>query len=121
MTSVSLETTTVVSLDFDQGTYNVAAGDHGEKLIVPMPSNVMHIDTQRAMAVAPNDEPRTLDTFKRAVSDSMKGTPQRMQMSAMQSKPKPQKSMVEQVVTSTAFKQVARTAAREIVSDPATR
>jgi uncharacterized protein len=29
--------------------------------------------------------------------------------------PKPQKSMVEQVVTSTAFKQVARTAAREIV------
>ena len=58
-----------------------------------MPSNVMHIDTQRAMAVAPNDEPRTLDSFKRAVSDSMKGTPQRMQMSAMQSKPKPQKSI----------------------------
>src|SRR5436305_4115915 len=81
-------------LYFDQGTYNVAADEHGEKMIVPMPSNVMHIDTQRAMAVvAPNDEPRTLDSFKRAVSDSMKGTPQRMQMSAMQSKAKPQKSM----------------------------
>jgi len=80
-------------LYFDQGTYNVAAGAHGEKMIVPMPSNVMHIDTQRAMAVAPNDEPRTLDSFKQAVSDSMKGTPQRVQMSAMQSKAKPQKSL----------------------------
>lgn len=79
-------------LYFDQGTYNVAAGEHGEKMIVPMPSNVMHIDTQRAMAVAPADEPRTLDAFKRAVSDSMKGTPQRMQMSAMATKAKPQKS-----------------------------
>jgi hypothetical protein len=80
-------------LYFDQGTYNVAAGDHGEKIIVPMPSNVMHIDTQRAMAVAPNDEPRSLTSFKQAVSESMKGTPRRMQMSAMQSKAKPQKSI----------------------------
>jgi hypothetical protein len=81
-------------LYFDQGTYNVAAGEHGEKLIVPMPSNVMHIDTQRAMAVAPADEPRTLDAFKRAVSDSMNGTAKRMQMSAMSgTKAKPQKSI----------------------------
>jgi len=80
-------------LYFDQGTYNVAAGDHGEKMIVPMPSNVLHIDTQRAMAVAPNDEPRSLDSFKRAVSDSMKGTSQRMQMSAMNAKAKPQTSI----------------------------
>jgi hypothetical protein len=80
-------------LYFDQGTYDVATGAHGEKMIVPMPSNVMHIDTQRAMAVAPNDEPRTLDSFKRAVSDSMKGTPQRVQMSAMTTSSKPQKSV----------------------------
>jgi hypothetical protein len=59
-----------------------------------MPSNVMHIDTQRAMAVAPADEPRTLDEFKRAVSDSMSGTAKRMQMSATAaSKAKPQKSI----------------------------
>src|SRR5438067_7566420 len=46
-------------LYFDQGTYDVAAGDHGEKMIVPMPSNVMHIDTQRGMVLAaPADEPR---------------------------------------------------------------
>ncbi|MEA2166173.1 MAG: hypothetical protein QOK37_4300 [Thermoanaerobaculia bacterium] len=70
-------------LYFDQGTYNVAAGDHGEKLIVPMPSNVIHIDSQRAMAVAPADEPRTLSTFKQAVNESMRGTAKRMQMSAM--------------------------------------
>jgi hypothetical protein len=80
-------------LYFDQGTYNVAAGDHGEKIIVPMPSNVMHIDTQRAMAVAPNDEPRSLSSFKQAVSESMKGTPRRVQMSAMQTKAKPEKSI----------------------------
>ena len=82
-------------LYFDQGTYNVAAGEHGEKMIVPMPSNVMHIDTQRAMAVAPNDEPRTLDSFKRAVSDSLKGTSRRMQMSAIAAaaKVKPQTSI----------------------------
>ena len=80
-------------LYFDQGTYNVTAGAHGEKLIVPMPSNVIHIDTQRAMAVAPADEPRTLDDFKRAVSVSMTGTAKRMQMNVMASeKPKPQKS-----------------------------
>lgn len=82
-------------LYFDQGTYNVVAGDRGEKLIVPMPSNVIHIDTQRAMAVAPADEPRTLDTFQRAVTDSMHGTQQRMQMSAMAAaaKVKPQTSI----------------------------
>jgi len=81
-------------LYFDQGTYNVASDEHGEKMIVPMPSNVMHIDTQRAMAVvAPTDEPRSLNSFKQAVSESMKGTPKRMQMSALQAKAKPQKSI----------------------------
>jgi hypothetical protein len=79
-------------LYYDQGTYNVADGEHGEKVIVPMPSNVMHIDTQRAMAVAPADEPKTLDAFKHAVADSMKGSARRMQMSAMTSrKATPQK------------------------------
>jgi hypothetical protein len=75
-------------LYFDQGTYNVTAGEHGEKVIVPMPSNVMHIDTQRAMAVAPADDPKTLDAFKRAVADSMSGSGRRMQMSAMASRAK---------------------------------
>jgi hypothetical protein len=81
-------------LYFDQGTYNVAAGEHGEKLIVPLPSNVMHIDTQRAMAVpAIADEPRTLDAFKSAVSESLRGSAGRMQMSAMQSKSNSQASV----------------------------
>lgn len=80
-------------LYFDQGTYNVTAGAHGEKMIVPMPSNVIHIDTQRAMALAPADEPRTLGDFKRAVSVSMSGTAKRMQMNVMAGeKPQPQKS-----------------------------
>jgi hypothetical protein len=80
-------------LYFDQGTYNVVDGERGEKLIVPMPSNVMHIDTQRAMAVAPADEPKTLDAFKVAVADSMKGSARRVQMSALAASPKPQKSL----------------------------
>jgi acetyl/propionyl-CoA carboxylase alpha subunit len=82
-------------LYFDQGTYNVAAGDHGEKLIVPMPSNVIHIDAQRGMAVAPADEPRTLEAFKSAVSESMRGTQKRLEMSAMAkaAKAKPQTSI----------------------------
>ena len=81
-------------LYYDQGTYNVADGEHGEKVIVPMPSNVMHIDTQRAMAVAPADEPKTLNAFKQAVADSMKGSGKRVQMSTMASrKVTPQKSI----------------------------
>lgn len=80
-------------LYFDQGTYNVVAGEHGEKIIVPMPSNVMHIDTQRAMAVAPADEPKTLDAFRSAVSESMRGSARRLQMNAMpRPKAKPQPS-----------------------------
>jgi hypothetical protein len=81
-------------LYFDQGTYNVTAGPHGEKLIVPMPSNVIHLDTQRAMVVADTaDQPQTLDAFKHAISESMNGTARRMQMSALPAgKPKPQKS-----------------------------
>lgn len=79
-------------LYFDQGTYNVTAGAHGEKLIVPMPSNVVHVDSQRSMAVvAPADQPRTLDAFKQAVSVSMNGTAARTQMSALgRTKPQPQ-------------------------------
>jgi hypothetical protein len=75
-------------LYFDQGTYNVAADEHGQKMIVPMPSNVIHIDTQRAMAVAPADEPRTLDAFKAAVNESMRGTQRRLEMNAMAKVPK---------------------------------
>src|SRR5258706_1762189 len=86
-------------LYFDQGTYNVVAGEHGEKIIVPMPSNVMHIDTQRAMAVAPGDEPKTLDAFKSAVSESMRGSAERMRMSAMPpSEAKPHESGLSTLV-----------------------
>jgi hypothetical protein len=71
----------LIPLYFDQGTYNVAVGEHGEKMIVPMPSNVMHLDTQRAMVVtAPADEPRTLGAFKNAVSESINSRATRMRM-----------------------------------------
>jgi hypothetical protein len=79
-------------LYFNQGVYNVTL-DHHEKLIVPMPQNVMHIDTQRGMALSPADEPRTLDAFKRAVSDSIRGAGERTQMSAVQARKPPEKSI----------------------------
>jgi hypothetical protein len=75
-------------LYFDQGTYNVVADEHGQKLIVPMPSNVIHIDSQRAMAVAPADEPRTLEAFKAAIGESMRGSQKRLEMNAMAKVPK---------------------------------
>lgn len=80
-------------LYFDQGTYNVDHDERGETVIVPMPSNVVHIDTQRAMAVAPADEPRTLADFEAAVNDAMRGTANRQEMSAIAaSKAKEQQS-----------------------------
>jgi hypothetical protein len=78
-------------LYFDQGTYNVENDDHGEKVVVPMLSNVVHIDTQRSMAVAPADEPRTMRAFEEAVNESMRG--QKVRMSALTTKAKPQASI----------------------------
>jgi hypothetical protein len=51
-------------LYFDQGAYDVQNG-----MVKPVQSDAVTIDTQRGMAVAP-EEPKTLDHFERAVRDS---------------------------------------------------
>ncbi len=61
-------------LYFDQGTYDVTTDEHGEKIVSPVPSNVVKIDTQRGLAVAPNDAPRTLREFQRDVEDSLRAS-----------------------------------------------
>src|SRR5262249_43408587 len=59
-------------LYFDQGAYDVTTDDRGEKIVTPVPSNLVKVDTQRGMAVAPNDAPRPLPQFEREVSDTLR-------------------------------------------------
>lgn len=71
-------------LYFDQGAYSVAGDDHGDKIVSPIPTNVVQMDTQRGMGVAPNDLPRTMHDFEQAVSDSLRDSRERkMRMDAM--------------------------------------
>lgn len=59
-------------LYFDQGAYDVA-GSGSERIVKPVASDAVQIDTQRGMAVAA-EEPRTLAQFERAVQDSQRRT-----------------------------------------------
>ena len=57
-------------LYFDQGAYDVTTNDRGDKLVAPVQSTLVKIDTQRGMAV-PDELPRTLDDFAKNVDDTM--------------------------------------------------
>jgi hypothetical protein len=66
-------------LYFDQGTYDVTTDGRGERVITPVPSNLVTVDTQRGMAVAPADAPRTVRQFEDAVHESMRTAAERKQ------------------------------------------
>jgi hypothetical protein len=71
-------------LYFDQGAYSVTKDDRGDKIVTPIPTNVVKVDTQRGMAVAPNDLPRNMRDFEQAVSDSLRDSRERrIRMDAM--------------------------------------
>lgn len=59
-------------LYFDQGAYDVT-DDHGEKIVAPVATGAVHVDTQRG-AVVESEHPRTLHDFTHAVRDSMNRT-----------------------------------------------
>ena len=59
-------------LYFDQGAYDVTTNDRGEKVVTPVPSNLVKVDTQRGMAVAPSDTPKLLPQFEREVGDTLR-------------------------------------------------
>ncbi len=59
-------------LYFDQGAYDVT-DDHGEKMVAPVATGAVHLDTQRGAIVEP-EQPRTLRDFARDVHDSMERT-----------------------------------------------
>lgn len=58
-------------LYFDQGAYDVEKNDRGDRMIVPVASEAVTVDTQRGMAVAP-ESPQKLDEFEHAVRDSQR-------------------------------------------------
>lgn len=50
-------------LYFEQGAYRIAADDRGERIVHPLVSSAVLVDTQRGVAVAP-ERPRTLREFE---------------------------------------------------------
>jgi len=69
-------------LYFDQGAYDVVKDSNGERVVAPVQSDAVHMDTQRGVVVA-NEEPRTLPEFEKAVQAAIKSRPQRVEMSAV--------------------------------------
>ena len=76
-------------LYFDQGAYDVRADERGEKVVAPVPTNLVTVDTQRGMAVAPADTPRTLRQFEDAVRESIRGAAARREKMAAAPSVKP--------------------------------
>lgn len=66
-------------LYFDQGTYDVTNDGRGRRIVAPVASEAVQVDTQRGMAVTP-ETPRTVEEFERAIRAAEKVTAQRMQM-----------------------------------------
>ncbi|HEY2324796.1 MAG TPA: hypothetical protein VGJ82_18195 [Thermoanaerobaculia bacterium] len=56
-------------LYFDQGAYDVT-DDHGEKMVAPVATDAVHVDTQRGAIVEP-EQTRTLRDFAHDVRDSI--------------------------------------------------
>lgn len=69
-------------LYFDQGAYNVTTNARGEKIVAPVASDVVHIDTQRGVAV-PAEAPRTLNQFKTDVERAVRDASERKQRMEM--------------------------------------
>jgi len=57
---------------FDQGAYDVAKNGN-DRVVTPVATEAVHVDTQRGMAVA-SEEPRTLNQFENAVRESERRT-----------------------------------------------
>jgi hypothetical protein len=60
-------------LFFDQGAYNVATDERGQKVVKPIASEVVRMDTQRGVAVAPESQ-LPLRSFENNVRESIRRT-----------------------------------------------
>jgi hypothetical protein len=65
-------------LYFDQGAYDVRTNERGEKIIAPVATDAVHVDTQRGVAV-PAEGPRDLNTFKSDVDTAIRTAGDRRQ------------------------------------------
>lgn len=79
-------------LYFDQGAYEIAKDNRGNRTVVPVETDAVRIDTQRGVAVAA-EGPKTLRDFEAAVRDSERRVITKTQMAMMKEKraraPKP--------------------------------
>ena len=66
-----------------QGAYDVRSDERGQKVVEPVQSDVVRMDTQRGIAVAP-EQPRTLDQLEREVRTRIAA--RRTEMAALQQK-----------------------------------
>ena len=66
-------------LYFDQGVYELKKDDSGHRIVEPVASEAVHVDSQRGMAVG-SEEPKTLDQFEGSVRDAQKRAFNRMQL-----------------------------------------
>lgn len=85
-------------LYFDQGAYDDAVDDRGEKIVAPIQSTLVKIDTQRGFAV-PAELPRRLKDFQDDVAVSVRGARQRqMQFEMIQSKQQQKQATIGSVL-----------------------
>jgi hypothetical protein len=79
-------------LYFDQGAYDIGKDTRGNRMVMPVETDSVRIDTQRGVAVTP-EEPRTLGEFETAVRESGRRTLQKNQMAVLKERrarePKP--------------------------------
>jgi hypothetical protein len=59
-------------LYFDQGAYDVKTDARGQRVVIPVPSDLVTIDPQRGVAVAPDNTPQALPDFERRVGDTLR-------------------------------------------------
>ena len=77
-------------LYFDQGAYDVTKDDRGDKVVVPVTSDAVRIDTQRGVAV-PAEEPVTMRQFEGAVRAAMERSGRFNRMATLEQQKRGQK------------------------------
>lgn len=82
-------------LFLDQGAYRVEKDSRGDRIVVPLVSSAVLVDTQRGIAVSP-EGPRSLRDFEGTVRESMRRR-EKMQMEMIDQKKRQEASIWSQV------------------------
>jgi hypothetical protein len=88
-------------LFFDQGAYEVTKDSRGDRMVAPVPTEAVHVDLQRGMAV-PDESPRTLQQFERDVHAAQITINNRMEL-VRQREQKQQQSSLRDVLLANKF------------------